>query len=55
VSGRIAAEIFREVKRPRFRQIDIAIAASAIEHDAWLWTLNLEDFEDIPGLTLYRG
>jgi predicted nucleic acid-binding protein len=55
VSGRIAAEIFREVKRPRSRQIDIAIAASAIEHDAWLWTLNIEDFEDIPGLTLYRG
>ena len=33
----------------------VAIAACAIEHGAALWTLNPEDFQDIPGLTLYRG
>jgi predicted nucleic acid-binding protein len=34
--------------------MDIAIAACAIEHRAALWTLNERDFEDIPGLMLYR-
>ncbi len=54
-TARVAARVYRSLKRGRSREIDIAIAAAAIEHDAWLWTLNPEDFEDIPGLTLYRG
>jgi hypothetical protein len=33
----------------------LAIAACAPEHGAKLWTLNEKDFEDIPGLGLYRG
>ena len=48
----LAAGIFEGVKRPRGREIDIAIAAIAIVNDAYLWTLNRSDFEDLPGLTL---
>jgi predicted nucleic acid-binding protein len=49
-----AARIFREVKGTRRRGFDIAIAACAIEHGAAFWTLNPQDFEDIPGLKLFR-
>lgn len=48
-----AAVLYRAVKRPRGREIDLAIAACAIEHGATLWTLNPEDFRDVPGLMLY--
>jgi len=48
----IAAETYKKVKRPRGREIDIAIAACAITHDAELWTTNPEDFKDIPNLKL---
>jgi predicted nucleic acid-binding protein len=48
-----AAALYRTVKRPRGREIDLAIAACAIEHNAQLWTLNPEDFRDVPGLLLY--
>jgi predicted nucleic acid-binding protein len=48
----IAAELYRKVKRPRGRELDIAIAACAIAHNAKLWTLNPGDFEDIPNLNL---
>jgi len=48
----IAAQIYRAVKSPRNREIDIAIAATAISHDATLWTLNARDFSDVPGLQL---
>jgi predicted nucleic acid-binding protein len=40
------------MKRPRGREIDIAIAACAIANNASLWTLCPEDFSDVPGLTL---
>ncbi|MBI4264004.1 MAG: type II toxin-antitoxin system VapC family toxin [Acidobacteria bacterium] len=50
-----AAQLYRSVGRARRREVDIAIAACAIEQDAALWTLNREDFNDIPGLTLYDG
>ena len=49
-----AASLYRQVTRARQRQADLAIAACAIEHGAALWTLNPADFDDIPGLTLYR-
>ena len=41
-------------ERPRGREIDIAIAACAIAHDAQLWTVNADDFKDIPNLKLLR-
>ncbi|HEY7186184.1 MAG TPA: type II toxin-antitoxin system VapC family toxin [Vicinamibacterales bacterium] len=52
--ARTAARLYGLVKRARGREIDIAIAACAIEHGAALWTLNEGDFHDIPGLILYR-
>jgi predicted nucleic acid-binding protein len=50
--ARIAAKLYRQVRKARDREIDIAIAACAITHEAALWTLNQADFKDIPGLTL---
>lgn len=52
--ARRAALLFRALSNARKRSMDFAIAACAIEHDAALWTLNRQDFDDIPGLTLYR-
>ncbi len=48
----LAAGLYRQVRRRRGREIDIAIAACAIAEDAALWTLNPGDFADIPGLRL---
>ena len=50
-----AADVYRKLKRSRGRELDIAIAACAIEHGAALWTVNPRDFRDIPGLRLYEG
>ncbi len=50
----IAARLYRSVQRARGREIDLMIAAIAIHHDAELWTLNIADFKDIPGLRLLR-
>lgn len=47
-----AAALYRTRSRPRGREIDLAIAACALVHGAALWTLNPDDFRDIPGLTL---
>lgn len=47
-----AADLYKRVRRGRSREIDLAIAATAIIRDAPLWTLNPEDFKDIPGLKL---
>jgi predicted nucleic acid-binding protein len=47
-----AARLYRRVAHARGREIDLAIAACAIVQNASLWTLNREDFVDIPGLTL---
>jgi predicted nucleic acid-binding protein len=49
-----AATLYRALSRPRARAVDLAIAACALVHGAALWTLNPEDFEDVPGLTLHR-
>lgn len=50
----LSADIYKSVGRPRGREIDIAIAAAAMARDAQLWTLNPDDFADIPGLRLVR-
>jgi predicted nucleic acid-binding protein len=54
VEAALAAELYRSLRRPRARSTDLAVAACALVHDASLWTLNPEDFSDVPGLTLYR-
>jgi predicted nucleic acid-binding protein len=51
----IAARLYRELARPRQRATDIAIAATALAHEAALWTVNTPDFRDIPGLRLYEA
>ncbi len=48
----LAAALYRGVARPRGREVDFAIAATAIALGASLWTANVEDFEDLPGLSL---
>jgi predicted nucleic acid-binding protein len=52
--ARISAELYRSLKRPRGRELDLAIAACAIRRDAELWTVNRADFADIPRLRLVR-
>jgi predicted nucleic acid-binding protein len=48
----VAADLYRKVKRARGREVDLAIAACAITHNSRLWTLNPQDFKDIPHLNL---
>ena len=48
----LASGLYKGLTRARGREIDLAIAAHAISQDAALWTLNVGDFEDIPGLEL---
>jgi predicted nucleic acid-binding protein len=49
----LSASLYRTVSRARGREIDLAIAACAINHEARLWTVNRADFVDVPGLKLY--
>lgn len=49
----LSAKLYRTVRRPRGREIDLAIAACAIIREARLWTKNEVDFADIPGLRLF--
>jgi predicted nucleic acid-binding protein len=48
----IAARLYLTVKRPRGREIDLAVAACALQDGAALWTLNGADFRDVPALRL---
>lgn len=50
----IAARLYREVPRARHRELDLGIAACALAHGAQLWTLNPDDFRDVPDLLLYE-
>jgi len=50
----LAARLHREVSRSRHRELDLGIAACAIAQGARLWTLNADDFADVPGLHLYQ-
>ena len=51
----VGARLYKSLRRPRGREIDIAIAACAIVRDAELWTLNTSDFSDISELRLKAG
>ncbi len=42
------------MRRPRSREVDLAIAACALTQGAALWTLNPRDFSDIPRLRLFK-
>lgn len=48
----VAADLYRTLRRPRGRELDLAVAACVLRHGAGLWTLNPEDFRDIPNLRL---
>jgi predicted nucleic acid-binding protein len=48
----VAARLYGEVPRPRGREIDLAVAAHAVVRQDKLWTLNVNDFADVPGLIL---
>jgi predicted nucleic acid-binding protein len=50
-----SSRLYRSVRRPRGRELDLAIAACAIVKEAALWTLNAADFRDIPGLRLWSS
>ena len=54
VEAEIAANLYREVSGARGLEIDLAIAAGAIAWEATLWTLYVEDFEDLPSLVVKR-
>lgn len=47
-----AARLYKALARPRGRELDLAIAATAALHGAAIWTLNPLDFRDIPGVRL---
>lgn len=48
----LAAALYRDLPRARGREVDLAIAATALTWRARLWTLNRDDLEDVPGLEL---
>jgi predicted nucleic acid-binding protein len=48
----LAATWYRTISRPRGREFDLAIASCAVTAGAILWTLNRQDFQDIPKLLL---
>ena len=50
-----AADLYGATPSARGREIDLAVAACAICWDARLWTLNVRDFADVPGLDLYTA
>ena len=50
-----AAGLYRAVDDARGREVDIAIASHGVVRGAAVWTLNVADFEDLPGVTLYES
>jgi len=53
--GLIAARLYQQLPRARHRELDLGIAACALAHGAQLWTLNPDDFRDVPDLRLYES
>lgn len=54
IEASIAANLYRTLPGAKARAMDLAIAACAIPRGAALWTLNLRDFADIPGLEVSK-
>lgn len=50
----MAADLYRAMPRARQREFDLGVAACAMTQGAALWTLNAQDFRDIPGLNLFE-
>ena len=50
----VSARLYGSIGRARGREIDVAIPACAICHEAELWADNRADFEDLPGLRLAK-
>jgi predicted nucleic acid-binding protein len=50
----LAAHLYRSLPRARQREFGLAVAACAVAGGAALWTLNRDDFRDIPGLALFE-
>lgn len=48
----VASRLYRTVARPRGRELDLAVAACALVANGAIWTLNVKDFSDVPGLRL---
>ena len=51
----LAAELYQRLRRARPREFDLGVAACALLSGAPLWTLNAQDFRDIPGLELFEA
>lgn len=54
VFGSVAAAIRAAGRGHRYRVQDLWLASQAIQHGLGLLTLNVQDFEDVPGLELVR-
>lgn len=52
--ARLRETLKSQNKRVNSRALDLIIAATALEYDLTLVTNNVEDFDDIPDLTLYQ-
>lgn len=48
----LAARLYKQLPRACGREIDLAVAACAVTAAAAIWTLNPEDFRDVPGVRL---
>ena len=48
----LAAQLYSRLPKPRGREIDLAIAASALTSGAAILTPNRDDFRDVPDLRL---
>ena len=46
----VAARLYRTMARSRGRELDLAVAACALVAGGAIWTLNVNDFRDVPGL-----
>ncbi len=52
--ARLRETLKRQRKRVRARALDLMNAATALEYNLTLVTRNLNDYKDIPGLTIYQ-